>query len=212
MSEEAAMSADLSAAERAYDRLKQDILTGVLPIGAIDLRRVADSLRMSVTPVREALARLGAERFVKRDLHGYSLVLLSPQRLEQLYQISAGLIDLSVAQALRTRWMLSPPSTGSASAPPYAEGMTALLKAIAAGPGNAELTTYLSDINDRLLPARRREPDIFPDARQDLRSLKELWERCDHAALRVFLRSYHETRIARVDAIARRLAAEAGDP
>lgn len=54
-----------SAALRTYQRLKQDILTCVLPPGAVlSEGRLGEALEISKTPVREALAMLVHEGFV----------------------------------------------------------------------------------------------------------------------------------------------------
>ena len=75
------MTEDVSASERAYQRVKGDILSGVIQIGLIDIRALGDQLRMSVTPVREALARLSAERLVRLAPHqGYVVAMPSARR------------------------------------------------------------------------------------------------------------------------------------
>ena len=50
----------LSARERAYRYLRQAIMSGEIPAGTrIVEERIAESLSVSRTPVREALQRLG---------------------------------------------------------------------------------------------------------------------------------------------------------
>ena len=97
----------LSAVDRAYLRLKADILHGALPVRALDIGQLGDRLRMSATPVREALARLNAEHIVRRSAHGYAIVILSPRRIEHLYQVSGALLALSVDLSRQLKWETS---------------------------------------------------------------------------------------------------------
>jgi DNA-binding GntR family transcriptional regulator len=61
-----------SARERAYRYLRQAIISGEIPAGTrIVEERVAESLRLSRTPVREALQRLGTEGLVNRIRRGH---------------------------------------------------------------------------------------------------------------------------------------------
>ena len=55
------------ARQVAYERLRQAILLGRIPVGAVlDTSALADELEMSRTPVREALQQLLQERLVER--------------------------------------------------------------------------------------------------------------------------------------------------
>lgn len=203
------MPSGLSAVERAYCRLKADILSGALPAGPLDIGQLGDRLRMSSTPVREALARLDAERLVRRELHGYVIARLSPARLEHLYQLSGALLDLSIDCASRPD-CIAPPQGMSRTAA-YPDAMTELLHEIAAGQANHELTAYAVGVTNRLLPARRYEPLVFTEAAQDLETIRSLWNRRTFDGLRVSLRAYHDSRIERAESLARFLAAETGD-
>lgn len=205
------MSGQLSAAERAYERLRADILSGALPYGTLDMRGLGDRFRMSVTPIREALARLTAERLVKREAHGYAIILLSPRRLENLYELSSGLLGVAIRNVRFIK------CAGVAPAPlsrpgGYAAGFSSLLLEIASGQTNSELVACIDDLTARLLPGRRCEPQIFPDALDDLALLASLWDKRDIDAVETFLEAYHATRMGRADALARCLAAQAGDP
>ncbi len=62
----------------AYEAIVEGILTGTLPAGTqISIDGVAKQLKMSITPVREALSRLAAERLV---LFQRTEAILSPRR------------------------------------------------------------------------------------------------------------------------------------
>lgn len=195
---------DLPASERAYQRLRHDILNGVVSAGPVDIRKFGDTLRMSVTPVREALARLSAERLVKPSPHhGYVIIQLSPRRLENLYELSGALLPLALRRcktAVRTCVDVAPPSRDMRT---YEAGMTCLLGEIARAQGNLELCEHLEAINDRLLPARRCEAVVFPDAREELDVLARLWDNRRFPRLGAWLEAHLVSRIAQVDAIAR---------
>ncbi len=60
-----------SSSDVAYREIKSLILTGEVPLGVqLGERRIAERLSMSRTPVREALLRLYAERFLDRHPDG----------------------------------------------------------------------------------------------------------------------------------------------
>ncbi len=204
--------ADASAWERAYQRLKIDILSGSIPVGPLDIRLLGDRLRMSVTPVREALARLHAERLVRLAPHqGYVVATASARRLEHLYELSSALVHLCLERASRSR------RPKAVSAPPlllagsYASDLTALIGDIAADQPNGALAETILSLNDQLYAARRCEPRIFTGADHELAGWVELWANRNAGDLRLRLRDYHRTRLVRVDAIARLLLEESGE-
>src|SRR5262245_50794243 len=64
---ERGLSPEKSLSQMAYDRLLERLITRELPVGSVLFeRRLADSLKISRTPVREALNRLESEGFVTR--------------------------------------------------------------------------------------------------------------------------------------------------
>jgi hypothetical protein len=204
--------ADLPASERAYQRLRHDILNGVIGAGAIDIRRVGDKLRMSATPVREALARLSAERLVRpAPHHGYVVVPLSARRLENLYELSGALLQLAVK---RCRASIGEQTTGS-SAPrdlrTYEAGMTSITGEIARAQGSLELCEHIEAVTDRLIPPRRCEPAVFPGAMDELQALCALWDNRQFPRLGAWLGAHFVSRAGRSDAIARALSDAAGE-
>ena len=86
-------SGHVRAGERAYARLREDVLDGVLAPGAV-LAEVDQSQRLGVsrTPVREAFARLVSEGLA-RPLAGRGLVVapLDVEGLEHLYDLREAL-------------------------------------------------------------------------------------------------------------------------
>lgn len=205
------MTADASAADRAYGRLKADILRGAFDRTPLDIRKMGDRLRMSATPVREALQRLCTERLVRHASHGYAIVRPSARRLEQLYEISGAIAAFTVECARRTDWP-APASQYYSPVSTYADGLTALLADLASHQKNLELMAYLSGVGDRLYAARRAEPKVFPEAHAELDVLHRFWNARNFSALSGALRDHHVTRAENTDALARHLSDEAEDP
>jgi DNA-binding GntR family transcriptional regulator len=205
--------ADLPASERAYQRLRHDILNGVVRAGPIDIRRVGDKLRMSVTPVREALARLSAERLVRpAPHHGYVIVPLSARRLENLYELSGALLRLAVK---RCRASVAEQAAG-VGAPrdlrTYEAGMTSIATEIARAQGSLELCEHIEAVTDRLILPRRCEPAIFRSAMDELQTLCALWDDRRFPRLGAWLGAHFVSRAGRSDAIARAVSDAAGEP
>jgi len=165
--------------------------------------------KLSVTPVREALARLNAERLVNFAPHqGYAVTAPSAQRFESLYEL-AGLLADACLERIKVTWM--PKSTPVRTLPVYGnypDDMTAFHREIALSQRNAELAEQIVALNDRLYVARCYEPQLFPNATHEVRSLSVLFRSRDISGLQHLLRTHHSLRIERSDALAR-LVAEA---
>ena len=78
-----------SAMRRAYDVLKREILTCIIPPGTpLYEGQEADRLRMSKTPVREALGLLVQEGFVEvRPRQGYRVTDLSLADIQEVFHL-----------------------------------------------------------------------------------------------------------------------------
>jgi GntR family transcriptional regulator, rspAB operon transcriptional repressor len=92
-----------SLSERGYAVLRRRILTCDLEPGAlIDEKAIAAELRMSRTPVREALKRLADEGLVEVRAQAHTLVKpIDRKRIYEAYLIRRALEMESVAQAAR---------------------------------------------------------------------------------------------------------------
>lgn len=204
--------ADASAWERAYQRLKNDILSGSIPVGPLDIRILGDRLRMSVTPVREALARLHAERLVRLAPHqGYVVATPSARRLEHLYELSSAMVHLCLERASRSRRPKVAQARPLLVLGSYASDLTSLISDIAAAQPNGALAEAIMSLNDQLYSARRYEPQLFTGADADLAGMIALWANQNAGDLRLRLRDHHRARLVRVDAIARLLSEESGE-
>jgi hypothetical protein len=206
------MMADQSASERADVRLKTDLLSGAPIAGPFDLRQHCDRFKMSVTPVREAIARLSAERLVKLAPHqDWAVASLSGRRMENLYAFAGDLIEMAIDRCING------PRSGATSVPArpayrgYVDGMSRLMKVIGAAHSNLELRDHLLAPDDRLHPVRRCEPRVFPDCDNACAALVMLWDHGRLADLRTRFRDRFNSRVNRADALARQLADPAGD-
>src|SRR5690606_24404151 len=95
----------MSRADYVFTNLRSDILTGALAPGTPLLQsEIADSLGVSVTPVREALRRLESAGLVTYELHvGATVTQLGDEALEELYLLRARIEGLA-ARLAATRW------------------------------------------------------------------------------------------------------------
>jgi DNA-binding GntR family transcriptional regulator len=93
-----------SLSDRAYAALKSDLLAGRLPPGTrVVLRQVADELGISLTPVRDAVNRLIAEKILEHGGLGQSggaiVPLLDADEFDQLMTVRLSLEPLAAAAA-----------------------------------------------------------------------------------------------------------------
>jgi len=92
-----------SLTDKAHQQIKEWIVHYRLKPGArLHVSDLAHALRMSRTPVREALSMLEKERLIKREPQkGYRVGTLSMQEIEDLYDLRIALEVLAVRQAAK---------------------------------------------------------------------------------------------------------------
>ncbi|MEU4226406.1 GntR family transcriptional regulator [Nonomuraea sp. NPDC026600] len=92
-------------ADHAYLRVKELILSGVLPPGSVIAQvRLARDIGISTTPLREALRRLKSEGLVALDAHRDARVApLSAEEARDLLEMRRSLDPLSIALAAERR-------------------------------------------------------------------------------------------------------------
>jgi DNA-binding GntR family transcriptional regulator len=161
-----------SAGERAYANLKQRLLLGEFPLRfRLGEERLATLLSVSRTPVRQALARLHAERLVV-PLPDGGYIPAEPNLVEirQLYEVRRALElsalarpaqegirhDLSVIEPLRADWR-----SLRRDAPEPDPGFVLLDEAfhvgLAQASGNAALAELLGVVNERIRIVRMHD-------------------------------------------------------
>lgn len=92
-----------SLTDKAHQQIKEWIVHYRLKPGArLHVSDLAHALRMSRTPVREALSMLEKERLIRREPQkGYRVGTLSMQEIEDLYDLRIALEVLAVRQAAK---------------------------------------------------------------------------------------------------------------
>ena len=161
-----------SSSDVAYRALKSWILMGEIPLGMrLGEERIADRLSLSRTPVREALLRLYAERFVDRHSEGgYRINHPTARSMRELYELRKALELYAVRQTiesgaeetgaileeLRVDW-----STLAFDAPPLDPDFVVLdedfHRRLAEASGNAELVEALTRVCERIRPVRTHD-------------------------------------------------------
>jgi len=101
------MNQAVSLAEQAYVRLRQEILTCILPPGqVVSERELARRYEMSKTPIREALVQLYHEGLVRRlPGRGYLVTPITVKDVRDLFDLR---LVLEVAVAERAAQRLTP--------------------------------------------------------------------------------------------------------
>jgi DNA-binding GntR family transcriptional regulator len=154
----------------AYEELKSLVLLGDVPIG-LRLReeRIADRLGTSRTPVREALLRLHAERFLERHPEGGFRVLApSAQQMRELYEIRRALelfalrrgddcgYDAALLAELADDWRALDPGEAQAD-PDFVLLDEDFHVRLAEAAGNGELAAELRSLNERIRAVRTHD-------------------------------------------------------
>lgn len=196
------MAADPAASERVYRAIRLRLMEGAFRLDArLDVGRLAQDLRVSATPVREALTRLASERLVSaRPARGFFATLWSKTELEALYAWRGALLRLAVETRGGARGLEALPANA-----PYANRVSALFEGIEEG-ANPELRRAARNADDHLHPARHVEPEVFADCEEELAALAAASSR---PRLHSLLKAYHARRVANAAAIRERAALRA---
>ncbi|MFF2027973.1 GntR family transcriptional regulator, partial [Streptomyces sp. NPDC058171] len=93
-----------SKGDVAYGELRRLILSGELTPGSrLAQYELADSLKMSITPLREAIRRLSSEGLVEMDSHrDVRVAQMSAQEARQLFEVRLSL-DPTAAELAAAR-------------------------------------------------------------------------------------------------------------
>ncbi|UPT61515.1 MAG: GntR family transcriptional regulator [Hyphomonadaceae bacterium JAD_PAG50586_4] len=185
-----ARPAEPTIPERAYQEIKRRMLDGTFRLRArLDASAIAQDLGISVTPVREALVRLAAERFVYvRPAKGFYVMLWSEAQLQDLYLWRSALVQLALEE-LETRPKL-PSADGD-----YADWIGAVLGALHQGV-NHEIVQASINAEERLRRARLAEPELWPDVQEETEGLIEVLESAPLAKAQKSVEAYHRRRAA----------------
>lgn len=152
-----------------HRRLKTQLLIGDFPLNQrLGEERLAATLEVSRTPVREALQRLAAEGLVERHPEGgWQPAVPDVQRIRELYEVRRSLElsalrrpsefgqlhDRSILEPLRDDWRAMA-TAEPAPDPEFVLHDESFHVRLAEASGNATLAEFLSQINERIRVVR----------------------------------------------------------
>ncbi|MDB5705501.1 MAG: hypothetical protein JWN66_2617 [Sphingomonas bacterium] len=187
--------------ERSYHRFKAALLRGAYRPGQrLDATTIASDLDISVTPVREILARLTGEGLVDAVAgDGFYVPLLTEDDLRDLYAWTQHLLLLA------TRRLTTLPVPGADRPPPgdIAVAAAELFERAARTGGNSQVTAAMVRANDRLQVVRRIEPMLIDRTQEELDAIDASLSRGDPATFGHRIRTYHARRQRRVPDLVR---------
>ncbi len=170
---------------------------------------LADELRVSTTPVRDALKLLAREKLVTNIPNtGFFTKPVSEREMRDLFNLQWLLIDGSLRVIARNDGLLTLNASGILShgrrqlrnCPPQsaAELADAFFLQIVRQSGNADAVDVIRNINERSCYFRLKECAFDADAVDDLASICETYYRRETEALRSEYRNYHDRRLKRL--------------
>lgn len=187
--------------ERVYYSLKAEYLAGALRPGIpLELQDLADKLRVSKTPLREAVYRLLGERLLERQPGGgFILTPLRHDQLADLYRWNNTLV-LEIVRHIpadRLRRMLSTLSIapGAENSVELALFTGRIFLALASQLESQAAVETIIGLNERLHYARIGEAASVRDALREQRTLLDADARDLVRAFRRRVDSYHRRRI-----------------
>lgn len=213
-----ALSPPRDAFGLALSALRLRLRQGVdAPGAALPINLIAEALRLSPTPVREALSRLAGEGLVDKKGPAYTRPNLDALALAELYDLR--LLYLSAALAAdgnrRARRRQRPPSEPTGFRAALAEdpdGHAGVVEAvyleIVRHADDRMLALAYQNADERLAPFQPLEAQVLTNLVSEAFGIVTAFETSDLAALRAGVRTHHRRRRA-VAELLTRLAAGA---
>ncbi|MGH6967462.1 MAG: GntR family transcriptional regulator [Phenylobacterium sp.] len=192
--------------QRALFQLRERLREGGFPPGMrIAATEVAESLKLSATPVREALSRLAGEGLLEdRRGQGFFLRPLSGVDIADLYRL--GLSHLTIAhEAERER--VSRQGVSGAEGPIGASGnpvrdIERLFMEWVMEAGSRALTASFRTVQTQLGPVRRCEGELIADLPAEAQALIAVASASLTEKRLALVSKFHERRIALADRLA----------
>lgn len=194
--------------EPTYEAIKRRLMRGEWAGGArLDSTRIAETLGVSVTPVRDSLYRLAGERMVDfTHGEGFHVHSLTETEFRDMLELNLVLLLAAIATGRG--------HAGERNAAPSddAEAAAALFLDVGRRSGNSELAASIAALNDRLHAARRRDAAILGEIARELAELGAVLAGDQHplGPARSAVLRYHERRAREAATYARLLAETAG--
>ncbi|MGA0608410.1 GntR family transcriptional regulator [Phenylobacterium sp. VNQ135] len=186
------------AFETALDALRRGLLEGRFPPGdRIPVVAVADELKLSATPVREALSRLAGEGVVEERRHqGFFARRLTGGDVADLYRLSQSHLLMLLAQERAVRH--TPPQAEALSADPVI-ALESFFLAWVDARGSPVLHAAYRSVATQLGPVRRTEARLLDELDEEALELARAFTDEAPAEIAQALRKYHGRRIAASD-------------
>lgn len=196
---------------QALDSIRQRSEAGAYAPGApVVIIEEARRLRLSTTPVREALAWLCGEGLIERAPAGGFLAPRMDAALVRdrfAFRLQCLATSLEMAAALPDRGEPLP----SAAAPDHR--LAGQLDRMVRGAGNSVLAEAFGRVGRQLLPLVEAERRLFLDREAEATAILHLYDVGSVPALRLALTAYHQRRMDAAPLLVLDLAAERGaDP
>ncbi len=197
----------------ALGALRRRLRLGVdAPGAALPINLIAAELRLSSTPVREALSRLAGEDLVEKRGPAYTRPHLDGPALAELYHLrllylAAALAPDAERRAKHRQWPPRAPFRFAADLAEPAHDPAAILEAlfleIVLGADDLMLAQAYQRTAERLAPFQPIEAQLFADLSAEALGVVSAFETGNGAALRSAVRSHHRRRMGAAHAIAR---------
>lgn len=196
---------------QALSSLRERILSGTLAGGSpVIVQDEAERLRLSTTPVREALARLSGEGLVERaPTGGYVAMRLDATAARDRYTMHAHYIRIAFELNNRALGALRLPAPGFEKGQPVL-AVDQLFAIIVRSAGNEVLWEAYRRVAGQLDLVRRLESQLFHDLGEEAAALYAAWSEEATPRFEAAAARYHDRRIAASGALAALALAGAG--
>lgn len=209
------------AHDRVYEGVKARIIAHEPPSGRrIQTAPLAEQLFVSVTPVREALTRLAAERVIEEiPKAGFFVKEVSESEIADLYRLQQMLLEWTLSDIRhdgRAPGILKPPDLASHPGVEPKRGketparlalrvMNELTLHIARQSGNADVIHIVGNINDRTYYVRMKDHEAFGDPKKELLRLCQAYYRREFDGVSAGLNACFREKILRLPELLRQL-------
>lgn len=191
--------------------LRRRLRDGALEPGArITAKEVADQLKLSHTPVREALSRLAGEGLLEdRRGDGFFIPELSAADIAVLFRLSEQLLLMSQEAAGAIHRDARAPEPLQVD-DPIASVERLFIAWVAESSSRVILDSYRTTMI-RLAPVRRVERQLLDDLAQEAQSLHELGDPASRRLRAPAIQAFHKRRVALAEGLAQRFAPPTSD-
>ena len=196
--------------EGVYERLKARLLAQALVPGqTLQIDLWAEQLRVSSTPVREALTRLAAEGLIVfAPKKGFFARTPNEVEIRGLYAANVALLFAAIDHSAAAG---EPPAWPELQDDPLSLVLATdeLFLRIGRHSGLSELAERIHNLSERLRHVRLIECEVVPGAKDEVTQMRVQVESARYAELRAAVGAYHEMRAQRVARICREVLVRA---